>query len=173
MIKTKTRKFIAEKIRSQYVDEVSSKSNPYDNLVKLQKLDRDVKRKPIVVSIFAGIFGLIIFAFGLCLSLKVFKPMVIENFLTITQELLDFLFIPGIVMSSIGGFIMIFNYCFYRMMFKHRKRKARDEIFELSDKILGEVDFVEQITATGDSMAAEITLDLSIPHDFGGDEDEN
>lgn len=68
MVETRSRKFLAEKIRVEYLDDDESMLNPFDNLTKLRIIDRKTKRFPRIFVICLGLVFLILFGFGIALA---------------------------------------------------------------------------------------------------------
>lgn len=104
-----------ESIRNQYI--------PKDEFTilfeKLRTLDNKVKNIPVAVSISLGVIGLLLF--GTAMSF----------FLEITEY-----WYLGIPFSIIGIITMIFAYPSFVFLNKKLKEKYKDEIIEISNKLL-------------------------------------
>ena len=168
MTKTKSRKFIAEKIRSQYlIEEISE--NPLDNLTKLQEIDKDTKRGPARTTIIYGILAVLIFGFAVCLGIFAFR--VDFNILNSIFNSTFNEFVWKVVFISVGSLlaifsiiVMSFNYYIYLYMVKKRRQKVKDIVLELSDKIMSEIDFIEDKEAT--QSTEFYSEDISNPNTF-------
>lgn len=108
-------KFTAEQIRSRYIEPETSKVD------QLRKLDRKVKLPAEIFAYTFGIIGALVLGFGMCLAMKV---------------LFD-LMIVGIVVGIVGILMVCINYPVYKSILASRKRKFKDEIFAISEEILG------------------------------------
>ncbi len=88
------------------------------DLEVLRKMDASVKTPPLVLALFLGIAGLLIFGTGL--------TMVLEWDIAA----------GGIFTSVAGALIMGSAYPAHCLVFRRRKKKYADKIIELSDKLL-------------------------------------
>ena len=112
--------FIAQKIRTQYIEKESSE------LDTLRKLDGKVRRP---ANIFAYIFGsisAIIMGAGMSLVMTDIGATI-----GIVNPL-----IPGIIVGVIGMALALINYPMYKAILNSRKNKYGDEILSLSEKIM-------------------------------------
>ena len=112
--------FIAQKIRTQYMEKESTE------LDALRELDREVKRP---ANIFAYVFGSIsavIMGSGMSLVMT-----------DIAAQLgLGDMMIPGIVIGIVGMAMALVNYPIYKRFLGSRKQKYSAEIIRLSDNIM-------------------------------------
>ena len=116
-------KFMAQKIRAQYMEKESSE------LDALRELDTKVKRP---ANIFAYIFGSIsAIIMGAGLSL-VMTPIAEQIGFTGDPMLY------GIIIGVVGMILAIVNYPIYRGILGSRRKKYSARILELSNKIMGE-----------------------------------
>ena len=112
--------FIAQKIRTQYVEKETSE------LDELRELDAKVKRP---VNIFAYIFGSIsAIIMGAGMSLVMTD---IGATLGMSSAM-----VPGILIGLVGMVMALVNYPIYNGILNSRKNKYGAEILELSDKIM-------------------------------------
>ena len=112
--------FIAQKIRTQYMEKEASE------LDALRQLDKKVKRP---VNIFSYVFGslsAIIMGTGMSLVMTELPAMLG----------LGDMMIPGIIIGVVGMLLAITNYPIHKSMMNHRKRKYADEILKLSERIM-------------------------------------
>lgn len=112
--------FIAQKIRTQYMEKESTE------LDELKLMDAKVKRP---ANIFAYIFGSVsalVMGSGMSLTMtNIGEKIGIENAM-----------MSGIVIGVIGMFMAIINYPVYKKVLNSRKQKYADEILALSEKIM-------------------------------------
>lgn len=112
--------FLAQKIRSQYIEKSVSE------LDLLRALDAKVKRP---ANIFAYVFGSIsalIMGAGMSLVMT-----------DLASRLgLGDMMIPGILIGILGMLLAILNYPLYNALLKARKKKYSKQILELSDHII-------------------------------------
>ena len=114
------RTFIAQKIRTQYVEKKSTE------LDALRELDAKVKRP---ANVFAYVFGSIsAIVMGAGMSL------VMTDIGTIIG--LGSAMAPGIIIGVVGMAMAIINYPIYKGVLNSRKRKYADKIIALSEKIM-------------------------------------
>ena len=112
--------FMAQKIRTQYMEKEASE------LDALRQLDKKVKRP---VNIFSYVFGslsAIIMGTGMSLVMTELPAMLG----------LGDMMIPGIIIGVVGMLLVITNYPIHKSMMNHRKRKYADEILKLSERII-------------------------------------
>ena len=113
--------FIAQKIRTQYMEKESTE------LDALRELDSKVKRP---ANVFAYIFGSIsAIVMGAGMSL-VMTPIAEQLGLTFDPM------IPGIVIGVVGMILAIVNYPIYKGILGSRKKKYGAKILELSNQIM-------------------------------------
>ena len=113
--------FLAQKIRTQYMDKQASE------LDELRRLDAKVKRPANVFSYVFGSIAAIIMGCGMSLVM------------TDIADIIGFSADPmlcGIVIGVVGMILALINYPIHLGMIKARKRKYREKIIELSDKII-------------------------------------
>lgn len=116
----KDQKFIAEKIRSEYIKKEDTQ------LDALRALDTKVKRP---TNIFAYVFGSIsALIMGSGMSLVMTD---IGNTVGINKPMT-----PGIAIGVIGMVMAIINYPIYNKILNSRRKKYADEIKRLSDEIV-------------------------------------
>ena len=114
--------FIAQKIRTQYMEKESTE------LDALRELDRSVK---LPANLFAYIFGSIsavIMGSGMSLVMTDIGATVgIANAI-----------VPGIILGVLGLGMALLTYPIYKRILNTRKQMYSKEILELSDKIMNE-----------------------------------
>lgn len=114
-------KFMAEKIRSEYIKKEGTQ------LDALRALDAKVKRP---ANVFAYVFGTIsALIMGSGMSLVMTD---IGNTIGVSDSMA-----PGIVIGVIGMLMAIVNYPIYKGILGSRRKKYAAEILRLSDKIVG------------------------------------
>ena len=112
--------FIAQKIRTQYMEKESTE------LDALRELDAKVKRP---ANVFAYVFGSVsAIIMGCGMSLVMTE---IGTTLGMASPML-----PGIVIGVIGMFMAIVNYPIYKSILGSRRKKYADKIMALSNKIM-------------------------------------
>ena len=117
----KDEQFMAQKIRARYMEKQSTE------LDELRALDTKVKRP---AGIFAYIFGSIgAIVMGAGMSLLMTEIGTVIGLADVT--------IPGIAVGLAGMLMTLLTYPIYKGILNARKRKYADEIFRLSDKIMG------------------------------------
>lgn len=120
---TNDQKFVAQKIRTQYMEKESTQ------LDALRALDAKVKRP---ANVFAGVFGAIsTLVIGSGMSLIMTD---IGTTIGISNPL-----VPGIVIGVVGMLMAIVTYPIYRGILSGRKKKYAAEIMKLSDEIVSEL----------------------------------
>lgn len=120
---TNDQKFMAQKIRTQYMEKESTQ------LDALRALDAKVKRP---ANVFAGVFGAIsTLVIGSGMSLIMTD---IGTTIGISNPL-----VPGIVIGVVGMLMAIVTYPIYRGILSGRKKKYAAEIMKLSDEIVSEL----------------------------------
>ncbi|MBQ7922736.1 MAG: dihydropteridine reductase [Clostridia bacterium] len=112
--------FIAQKIRTQYMEQQPSE------LDELRQLDAAVKRPANIFAYIFGSIGAVIMGAGMSLvmtdlgsTLGMADPMV-----------------PGIIVGIAGMVIALLNYPIYKNILASRKAKYADKILALSEKII-------------------------------------
>lgn len=114
--------FMAQKIRTQYMEKESSQ------LDELRALDAKVKRP---ANIFAYVFGsisAIIMGTGMSLVMTdIGATLGMSNTM-----------VPGIIIGVLGMAMALLNYPIYKGILNSRKKKYATRILELSDKIIKE-----------------------------------
>ena len=112
--------FIAQKIRTQYMEKQSTE------LDALRELDAKVKRPANVFAYLFGSISAIIMGAGMSLVMTDIGASIgMQNTM-----------VPGIVIGLVGMVMAIVNYPIYRGIMNTRKKKYADEILSLSDKIM-------------------------------------
>ena len=112
--------FIAQKIRTQYMEQQPSE------LDALRELDAKVKRP---ANVFAYIFG------GISAVIMGAGMSLVMTDVGASIGLSDAM-VPGIVIGIIGLALAIVNYPIYKGMLSSRKAKYADQILTLSEKIM-------------------------------------
>ena len=114
--------FIAQKIRTQYMDKEST------DLDALRALDAKVKRPANVFSYVFGSISALIMGAGMSLVMTEIGTILgIDNAM-----------VPGIVIGVVGLAMVLVNYPIYKAMMKSRKQKYANEILTMSDKIMND-----------------------------------
>lgn len=106
-----------ERIRSYYCTEADD-----GDLKRLRRLDRRVRKYPFTISLILGILGILIFGLGL--------TMVLEWNLLVW----------GIIVMLVGCIPMGFSRPLYGLLYKRNNKKYREEILELSERLLKDKD---------------------------------
>ncbi len=113
-------KFMAQKIRAQYVEKESSE------LDALREMDAKVKRPANVFAYLFGSISAIIMGAGMSLVLTD-----IGQTLGVGDAL-----IPGIAVGVVGMVMALLTYPIYKSVLDGRKKKYGEEILALSEKIM-------------------------------------
>lgn len=111
-------KQLVERIRKEYEEKKPTK------LDELKSLDRRTKRPAKIMAYIFGTLGALVMGSGMCLCM----PEVIDGYMHI-----------GIGVGLVGILMVSVNYFIYKSHLNARKRKASEEIFRLSNEILGNV----------------------------------
>ena len=112
--------FIAQKIRTQYMEKESTE------LDALRELDAKVKRPANVFAYVFGSISAIVMGAGMSLVMTDIGTTIgIENGM-----------VPGIVIGVVGMIMALVNYPIYKGILDNRKQKYGAEILKLSDEIL-------------------------------------
>lgn len=106
--------FIAQKIRTQYVEEEQNE------LSELRRLDKEVKRPAKLFAYIFGTAGALVLGTGMSLAMKIIGNAMI----------------PGIVIGLLGIAMVSVNYKLYSVILAKRRAKYADRIIRLSDKII-------------------------------------
>ena len=112
--------FIAQKIRTQYMEKESTE------LDALRELDAKVKRPANIFAYIFGSIGAVVMGAGMSLVMTD-----IGATLGITSAL-----VPGIIIGVIGLGMTLLTYPMYKGILNSRKKKYGAEILALSDKIM-------------------------------------
>ena len=112
--------FMAEKIRTQYMEKTPSEMDA------LRALDAKVKRPANVFAYSFGSLSAIIMGAGMSLVMTDIGAM-----LGIASAL-----VPGIVIGALGLGMTLLTYPIYKGILNARKKKYRAEILALSDEIM-------------------------------------
>lgn len=86
----------------------------------LRKLDFKVKNNPMIFGLSCGIIGTLIFGLGLTCVLE------------------WSLLVLGIIISTVGLFVIIIAYPLYNKLHSYYKNKYKDEIIKISKELLNE-----------------------------------
>lgn len=120
MMNKNDQQFIAQKIRTQYMEKQSTE------LDALRALDAKVKRP---ANVFAYVFGsvsAIIMGAGMSLVMTdIGSTIGMQNAM-----------VPGIIIGLVGMIMAIANYPAYKRILGSRKKKYGGEILKLSEKIM-------------------------------------
>ncbi len=116
------KKFMAEKIRTQYMEKQTTE------LDSLRALDRKVKRPANIIAYAFGSLGAIVMGAGMSLVMTD-----IGTVLGMSETL-----IPGIAIGIVGMAMAIVNYPIFKGILSSRRRKYASQIIALSDKIVTE-----------------------------------
>lgn len=112
--------FIAQKIRTQYMEQQPSE------LEELRELDAAVKRPANVFAYAFGCLSAVIMGTGMSLIMTdIGKTLGIANSM-----------VPGIIIGIIGMGMAIVNYPIFKKVLASRKAKYADQILALSEKIM-------------------------------------
>ena len=115
--------FMAEKIRTQYMEKQSTE------LDSLRKLDAKVKTPANVFAYTFGSISAIVMGGGMSLIMTD-----IAEKIGITGDPM----VPGIIIGIIGMALALINYPIYKSILNARKKKYASEILALSEKIMNE-----------------------------------
>ena len=114
--------FMAEKIRTQYMEKQPSE------LDALRQLDAKVKRPATVFSYIFGSVSAIVMGSGMSLVMT-----------DVASKLgMGDMMIPGIIIGVVGMALALVNYPIYKGILKSRKKKYAAEILSLSEKIMNQ-----------------------------------
>ena len=112
--------FIAQKIRSQYVEKEAS------GLDELRALDNEVKRPVNIFAYVLGSISAVIMGSGMSLVMTdIGSTLGIGNAM-----------VPGIIIGVVGLALAAVNYPLYKKLMSARKAKYAPRILELSEKIM-------------------------------------
>ncbi|MBQ8448844.1 MAG: dihydropteridine reductase [Clostridia bacterium] len=115
--------FMAEKIRTQYMEKQSTE------LDSLRELDAKVKTPANVFAYTFGSISAIVMGGGMSLIMTD-----IAEKIGITGDPM----VPGIIIGIIGMVLALINYPIYKSILNARKKKYAPEILALSEKIMNE-----------------------------------
>ena len=121
--------FMAQKIRTQYVEKPSSE------LDELRALDTKVKRPANVFAYIFGSISAVIMGSGMSLVMTDIAEKIGLGFNPL---------VPGIVIGVVGMIMAGVNYPIYRGILNSRKKKFGAKIIELSDKITNNQNSIEE-----------------------------
>ncbi len=119
---TNDKRFMAEKIRTQYMEKTATE------LDALRELDRKVKRPANIFGYTFGSLSALIMGSGMSLVMTD-----IGAALGLAEPL-----VPGIIIGIAGLSMAILNYPIFKGILSARKRKFAPQIIALSDKIVTE-----------------------------------
>ena len=112
--------FIAQKIRSQYIEKTNTE------LDELRLLDKKVKRPANIFAYAFGTISSIIMGAGMSLVMTdIGATLGIENAI-----------VPGIIIGVVGLGLALLTYPIYKKFLNSRKNKYASEILNLSEKLL-------------------------------------
>ena len=120
MMNKNDQQFMAQKIRTQYIEKESTE------LDALRKLDEKVKRPANVFAYIFGSISAIVMGAGMSLVMTDIGS-------TIGMEST---MVPGIIICIVGMLMALVNYPMYKGILGSRKKKYGAEILKLSDKIM-------------------------------------
>ena len=121
--------FMAQKIRTQYVEK------PSTELDELRALDTKVKRPANVFAYIFGSISAVIMGSGMSLVMTDIAEKIGLGFNPL---------VPGIVIGVVGMIMAGVNYPIYRGILNSRKKKFGAKIIELSDKITNNQNSTEE-----------------------------
>lgn len=114
--------FMAQKIRTQYIEKESTE------LDALRELDKKVKLPANIFAYTFGSIGAVVMGSGMSLVMTELGSILgMENAM-----------VPGIIIGVIGMAMALVNYPIYKIILRSRKDKYGDEIISLSDKIINQ-----------------------------------
>ena len=114
------RQFIAQKIRSQYIEKTNTE------LDELRLLDKRVKRPANIFAYAFGIISAIIMGMGMSLVMTdIGATLGIENAI-----------LPGIIIGVVGLGLALLTYPIYKKILDSRRNKYSSEILNLSEKLI-------------------------------------
>ncbi len=113
---TKDTAFIAQKIRSQYVEKEEGE------LEALRALDKKVKRPASIFGYIFGSVGALTLGTGMCLAMEIIGDAMI----------------PGIVVGLVGIAMVSITYKLYSKILEKRRKKYAKEILSITDKLVKE-----------------------------------
>ncbi|MBD5383997.1 MAG: hypothetical protein HDR72_03240 [Ruminococcaceae bacterium] len=105
-----------KKIREKY----SAPEEQEDKMEQLRRLDRSVTKPGTVISLIAGVIGVLIMGTGMSMCM-------VGG---------DDLFIPGIIVGVVGILGVIAAYPLYNAVTKKRREKLAPEIIRLTDELM-------------------------------------
>ena len=91
-----------------------------DKMEQLRRLDSEVYRKPMILSLTVGIIGTLTLGFGMCCTMVWQGGM----------------FVPGIVIGIIGIIIVCLAYPLYNRILKKERERIAPEILRLTDELM-------------------------------------
>ena len=114
------RQFIAQKIRSQYIEKESTE------LDELRLLDKRVRRPANIFAYTFGIISAIIMGMGMSLVMSdIGATLGIANAM-----------VPGIIIGVLGLGLALLTYPIYKKILGGRKNKYSQDILNLSEKLI-------------------------------------
>ena len=116
-------KFIAEKIRSEYVEKETGK------VQELKALDKKVKMPVNVFSYVFGSIGAVVMGTGMSVVMTDIGAKI---------GLVGSTVAAGVVIGVVGLAMSLANYPIYKKLMKSRREKYSSKIIELSDSIINE-----------------------------------
>lgn len=91
-----------------------------DKMEQLRRLDSEVYRKPMILSLTVGIIGALTLGVGMCCTMVWQGGM----------------FVPGIVIGIIGIIIVCLAYPLYNRILKKERERIAPEILRLTDELM-------------------------------------
>ena len=116
----------AEKIRARYTDA------PKSDMDTLKELDRRVRRPAAVFAYIFGSVASLVLGTGMCFAMDVI-PAGSYRGITVSEDMM----IPGIIIGTLGIGACALTYPLYKGILNARRRKHRQEVLALSDRIMG------------------------------------
>ncbi|MBQ7800899.1 MAG: dihydropteridine reductase [Oscillospiraceae bacterium] len=120
-------RFMAQKIRAQYMEKENTK------LDELRALDAKVKKPANVFGYVFGTIGALVMGSGMSLCMDVIEPGTYFG-ITIGENMI----VPGIILGLMGMFMAAVNYPLYKGILNRRRKKYAPRILELSEKLMRE-----------------------------------
>ena len=117
-VPTATERTEIENIRNRYTGKTEEKSK----LERLRELDGRAKNPPLILGLFLGIIGTLIFGLGLTMILE-WK-----------------IYVWGVGVAVIGCVPAVLAYPMHNLLLKRNKQKYGAEIVRLSDELLNETE---------------------------------
>lgn len=117
-------KFIAQRIRTQYMEKESTEIDA------LRALDIKVKRPANVFACIFGIIGALILGIGMCFAMDAIEAGTYFG-ITIGENMM----ISGIIIGLVGIFLVCINYPIYKGVLNSRKRNIQRRLLISAKKL--------------------------------------